>query len=130
MTRIAVVLVAIALLAPTSFAQEASSLDVSEASAFIGMWTLSLESDQGPFDYSMDIKDVGGKVGAALSNDFLGESMVTDITKDGDDLNLKWEADLQGQVVQLTLTLTPDGDELKAMMDFAGFAQIEGVATK
>lgn len=123
MTRIAVVLVAIALLAPTSFAQEASSLDVSEASAFIGMWTLSLESDQGPFDYSMDIKDVDGKVGATLSNDFLGESMVTDITKDGDDLNLKWEADLQGQVVPLTLTLTPDGDQLKAMMDFAGFAK-------
>lgn len=130
MTRIAVALVAIALFAPTSFAQEASSLDVSEASAFIGMWTLSLESDQGPFDYSMDIKDVDGKVGATLSNDFLGESMVTDITKDGDDLNLKWEADLQGQVVSLTLTLTPDGDQLKAMMDFAGFAQIEGVATK
>ena len=57
-----------------SFAREASSLDVSEVTAFIGMWTLSLESDRGPFAYSMDIKDVGGKVAATLNSDYLGES--------------------------------------------------------
>ena len=114
----------------TSFAREASSLDASEVSAFIGMWTLSLESDRGPFAYSMDIKDVGGKVAATLNSDFFGESTVTNIARNGDDLNLKWEADLQGQLVPLTLTLTPDGNQLKAMMDFAGFAQMDGIATK
>ena len=114
----------------TSFAREASSLDVSEVTAFIGMWTLSLESDRGPFAFRMDIKDLGGKVAATLNSDYLGESKVTDITRDGDDLNLRWDADLQGQIVPLTLTLTPDGDQLKAMMDFAGFAQMDGVATK
>jgi hypothetical protein len=95
MTRIVTALVAVALLAlaPSTFAQDASALDVSEAEAFMGMWTLALVSDQGPFDYSLALKDVGGKVAATLNNDFLGESMVTDITKAGDDLTLKWEGD-------------------------------------
>ena len=110
--------------------RSASNLDVSEAAGFIGTWTLSLESDRGPFDYSMDIRDVGGKVAATLNSTALGESMVTDITKDGDDLTLAWDGDMQGQIVPLTLTLTPDGSQLKAAMDFAGFMQMSGVATK
>ena len=105
MTRIVTTLVAVALLAlaPIGFAQEASELDVSEAEGFMGMWSLSFESDQGPFDYSLDLKDMGGKVAATLNNDFLGESMVTDITKVGDDLNLKWEGDMQGQLMKASL---------------------------
>ena len=132
MTRIVTALVAVALLAlaPIAFAQDASELDVSEAEGFIGMWSLSLQSDQGPFDYSLDLKDMGGKVAATLNNDFLGESMVTDITKVGDDLTLKWEGDMQGQIIPLTLTLTPDGDGLKAMLDFAGMAQMDGTGSR
>ena len=132
MTRIVTALVAVALLAlaPIAFAQHASELDVSEAEGFMGMWSLSLQSDQGPFDYSLDLKDMGGKVAATLNNDFLGESTVTDITKVGDDLTLKWEGDMQGQVIPLTLTLTPDGDGLKAMLDFAGMAQMDGTGSR
>ena len=57
MTRIVTALVAVALLAlaPVAFAQDASELDVSEAEGFMGMWSLSLQSDQGPFDYSLDL---------------------------------------------------------------------------
>ena len=47
MTRIVTALVAVALLAPIAFAQEASELDVSEAEPFMGMWSLSFESGQG-----------------------------------------------------------------------------------
>ena len=132
MTRIATALVAVALfaLAPISFAQEASDLDVSEAGAFVGMWTLSLESDQGPFDSSLAIKDMDGKVAAKFSNEFMGESMVSNITKDGDVLSLKWEADMQGMLMPLTLTLTPDGDGMKASLDIAGFVQMDGTASK
>ena len=73
---------------------------------------------------------MGDKVAATLNNDFLGESMVTDITKVGDDLTLKWEGDMQGQIIPLTLTLTPDGDGLKAMLDFAGMAQMDGTGSR
>ena len=63
MTRIVPALVAVALLAlaPIAFAQDASELDVSEAEPFMGMWSLSFESDQGPLDYSLDLKEMGGK---------------------------------------------------------------------
>lgn len=132
MTRTVTALVAVALfaLAPIGFAQEASELDVSEAEGFIGMWSLSLESDQGPFDSSLDVKDMEGKVAATFSNDFMGETMVADITKVGDVLNLKWEGDMQGMLMPLTLTLTPDGDGMKASLDIAGFVQMDGTATR
>ena len=132
MTRTVTALVAVALfaLAPIGFAQEASELDVSEAEGFIGMWSLSLESDQGPFDSSLDVKDMDGKVAATFSNDFMGETMVADITKVGDVLNLKWEGDMQGMLMPLTLTLTPDGDGMKASLDIAGFVQMDGTATR
>ena len=132
MTRTVTTLIAVALLAlaPSAFAQDASDLDVSEAEGFMGMWSLSLVSDQGPFDYSLDLKDVGGKVAATLNNDFLGESMVTDITKAGDDLTLKLEGDMQGQVIPLTLMLTLEGDGLKASLDFAGMAQMDVDGTR
>ena len=132
MTRTVTALVAVALLAlaPVGFAQEASELDVSEAEGFMGMWSLSLESDQGPFDSSLDVKDMDGKVAATFSNDFMGETMVADITKVGDVLNLKWEGDMQGMLMALTLTLTPDGDGMKASLDIAGFVQMDGTATR
>ena len=124
------VTVAVLVLAPVSHAQEASELDVSDAGAFIGTWTVSVESPQGPLAYALDITDVEGKVGATLNNDFLGAATVSDITMSEDALNLKWEADMQGQVVPLTLTLTPDGDGMKAVLDFAGMAQMDGTATR
>ena len=111
-------------------ALEASDLEVADATGFIGVWDLALESSQIPLSFIMDIKDVGGKIGAILTSDFLGESTVTDITKDGETLNMKWEASVQGQQVPLDLTLTPDGEELKALLDFAGMAKVEGAATK
>ena len=126
MTRIVTALVAVASLAPIAFVQEASEL---EAEAFMGMWSLLFESGQGPLDYSLDVKG-GKKVAATLNSDFFGESMVTDITKVWDDLTLKWEGDMQGQVIPLTLTLTPDGDGLKAMLDFAGMAQMDGTVSR
>ena len=70
MTRTVTALVAVALLAlaPVGFAQEASELDVSEAEGFMGMWSLSLESDQGPFDSSLDVKDMGLRLAGDHSN--------------------------------------------------------------
>ena len=132
MTRIVTFLVAITALVftPLSYAQEVSELDVSDAETFMGTWTVSVVSPQGPLDYALDITGVEGKVAATLNNDFLGEATVSNITKSGDDLNLKWEADMQGQLVPLTLTLTPDGDGLKAVLDFAGMAQMDGTATR
>ncbi len=57
----------------------ASDLDVAEASAFVGDWTLAMNSDQGPLDMSLSVKDVGGKVAAQISSDFQATVMITKI---------------------------------------------------
>ncbi|MCH2252894.1 MAG: hypothetical protein MK365_07020 [Vicinamibacterales bacterium] len=45
----------------------------------------------------LDLTDVGGMVAALISNDYMGNETVTDITKSGDDLVLKYDANVQGQ---------------------------------
>ena len=118
------------IFAPIAVAQEASALDVSETEAFMGPWVLNFDSPQGPFAMNLDVADVAGKVSATIANDFMGESQITDISKAGDDLSLKWDADVQGQTMPLTLILTPDGDGLKVSLDFAGMGAMEGTGTR
>ena len=132
MIRTAMTLTAVAMLvfAPIATAQEASALDVSEADAFMGDWTLNFDSPQGPFAMNLDVADVSGKVAATVANDFMGESQITDISKAGDNLSLKWDADVQGQTMPLTVVLTPDGDGLKASLDFAGMGAMDGTGTR
>ena len=132
MIRTAMTLTAVAMLAfaPIATAQEASALDVSEADGFMGGWTLNFDSPQGPFAMNLDVADVSGKVAATVTNDFMGESQITDISKAGDNLSLKWDADVQGQTMPLTVVLTPDGDGLKASLDFAGMGAMDGTGTR
>ena len=111
-------------------APEASELDVVSATAFLGNWMLALDSAQVPIEYAIHIADVGGKVGAVLSSDLLGESVVTDIKQTGGALAMSWNASIQGMDISLSMTLTPDGEGLKISFDFAGMIQLDGVATK
>ncbi len=113
-------------------AQEAASdLDIGEASAFVGGWTLSMDSPDGGFDMSLSVKDVGGKVAAQISNDFQGTQTITTISKSGDKLVLTYDVDFGGQVADVVLTLTPDGDNLDVAMEFAGGQFVmDGTGTK
>ncbi len=43
-----------------------SELDASEAQAFLGTWTVSMETDFGGFEVEMKIEDQGGKVAASV----------------------------------------------------------------
>ncbi len=113
-------------------AQEAASdLDIAEASAFVGDWTLSMDSPDGGFDMSLSVKDVGGKVAAQISNDFQGTLTITRISKSGDKLVLTYDSDYEGQPYDVVLTLTPDGDNLDVTMDLAGgYFVMDGTGTK
>ena len=108
----------------------ASGLDISEVQPFLGTWTLAIESSKVPLSYNIEIKDVDGKVGTTIHSESLGTSAVSEITKDGESLSLKWEANLQGQVTRLSMTLTPLGEDLKAHVRVGRLAGVEGVATK
>jgi hypothetical protein len=132
-SRIARAIVLAALvLAPVAAAAQ-STLATSDATAFLGTWTMTLESPQGAFEQTLVIKDMAGKVGAELTNQMAPEpTHITDITKAGTDLVLKFAGDFQGNAFTAAITLTPDGDD-KAKASFNimdGMFVMEGAATK
>lgn len=125
-----------ALLSGLAFAPAAASaqsqLNVSEASAFLGSWDVALQTEMGPLSLDLEITDQGGMVAASMGSPELGGSQeITDITKSGEDLVMRYQMDAQGQMIPVAVTLTPDGAELDTVMDFAdGMFTASGTATK
>ena len=76
----------------------------------------------------LDLTDVGGMVAARSSNDYMGNETVTDITKSGDDLVLKYDANVQGQ--SFRSRCEPDGNDLDVAFDFGGQFFMEGKGTR
>ena len=101
-----------------------SELDASEAGAFLGSWAVSLQSDYGPIDFPLELTDQGGKVAASVGaldpTGGGGMQPLTNITKSGDGLVLRYDFDAQGQLVDVSLTLTPSGDDLTAVFEIGG----------
>lgn len=92
------------------------------AGAFMGSWTLNLDSPQGNFEQSLVLKDEAGKVVAEISNQMQPDvQKVTDVTKKGDDLILKFAGNFQGNAFDAMITMTPDGsDKAKVTFDING----------
>lgn len=99
-----------------------AQLATADAGGFVGSWTLSLESPQGPFEQSLIVKDDGGKAVAEISNQMQPEvQKVTDVTKAKEDLVLKFAGNFQGQAFDAVITMTPDGaDKVKVLFDING----------
>lgn len=126
-------LMALALAAALPLAASAQSdLDSSQATGFLGSWALSFESPQGELVLDLEIMDSSGKVAASIGNDMMGGTQeVTNISRSGDNLVLRYEIDAQGQIAPVALTLAPAGDALNATMDFAdGMFEMSGRGTK
>ena len=124
------VALAIALSAGLGAVQQ---LSPSDAGAFMGSWSLMLDSPQGSFEQTMVLKDDGGKVVAELSNQMQPEvQKVTDVSKKGDDLILKFAGNFQGNPFDAAITLTPDGtDKCKVTFDInGGQFTMNGTGTK
>ncbi len=128
--------VAAALLAAVVAPQAAlaqSELDTSMATAFMGEWSISLESDFGPMTFPLALEDEGGKVAAMVGSPDPagGMTAVTNITKSGEDLVLSYDFDAQGQLVPASLILTPSDDGLTAVFEIAdGAFSAGGSATR
>ncbi|HWI16906.1 MAG TPA: hypothetical protein VNT81_04135 [Vicinamibacterales bacterium] len=117
-----------------SFATAAEAqLAPADAGAFMGSWTLNLDSPQGAFEQSLMLKDEGGKVVAEMSNQMQPEvQKVTDVTKNGNDLVLKFAGNFQGNPFDAVVTLVPDGtDKCKVTFDInSGMFTMNGTGTK
>ena len=101
-------------------AGQASMLDASEASAFIGTWVITMETPRGTNEQNVTIRDEGGKVAARVEGGRGGAIDITDISKDEDSLVLTFERNFQGNAIDIVMTLTLDGDMINATQDIAG----------
>jgi hypothetical protein len=127
-----VVAVLVALAVPSgAFAQ--AGLAAADAAAFMGGWTLGLDTPQGALSMELTIKDEAGKVAGTISAEPMvpGVAKISDISKSGNNLVLKYTLDVQGMQIPAQITLVPVGDKWKASFDFAdGQFQVEGTADK
>jgi hypothetical protein len=111
----------------------AAQLTVADAGAFMGTWSLNLESPQGSFEQTMVLKDEGGKAVAELSSQMAPDvQKVTDVSKKGSDLVLKFAGNFQGNPYDAEVTLVPDGtDKVKVTFDInGGQFTMSGTGTK
>jgi hypothetical protein len=122
------------LLVLLPFASNAEAqLVPADAGAFMGSWTLSLDSPQGSFEQSLVLKDEAGKVVAEMSSQMQPDvQKVTDVSKKGDDVILKFAGNFQGNPFDAMITLTPDGtDKCKVTFDInGGQFTMNGTGTK
>lgn len=129
-------LVAVALCALTGSALRAqgaspSPLPTADAAKFMGAWLLTLETPQGPFAMTMTLTEADGKIACELTSDMMPAQKVTDISKAGDDLVLKYQGEFQGQAFSAKITLTPVEDRLGVNFDVMdGQFMMSGVGTK
>jgi len=132
MTRTIRTLALVLTLLPfASFAE--AQLAPADAGAFMGSWALMLDTPQGAFEQTLVLKDEGGKVIAEISNQMQPDvQKVTDVSKKGDDLVLKFAGNFQGNAFDATITMTPDGtDKAKVTFDVnGGQFTMSGTGTK
>ena len=114
-------------------ALSAAQLAPADAGAFMGSWTLALDTPQGNFEQSLILKDEAGKVVGEMSSQMQPDvQKVTDVSKKGDDLILKFAGNFQGNPFDATITMTPDGtDKCKVTFDVnGGQFTMNGTGTK
>ncbi|MDR1990763.1 MAG: hypothetical protein LBQ09_11110 [Acidobacteriaceae bacterium] len=125
--------VAVTLALAPIVAAAQTAVSAADAASFIGSWTLSFDSPQGPFEQTIDLKNNAGKVAATMTSPFSAEPQaLTDISKAGANLVLRFAGDFQGQSFTAAITLTPDGDgKVKANLDIMdGMFVIDGTGVK
>lgn len=77
----------------------------------MGTWVLNLDSPQGSFAMNFSLTEKEGKVTGELTSDVAPAQEVTDISKSGEDLVLKYAGNFQGNSFDAKITLTPSGDK-------------------
>lgn len=135
--RLSILTLAIAIAPVVSFAQTApapaaaGAVTPADAKPFLGNWSVAGESQMGPFLVDVALTVEEGKVVGAISSDIQPLTPVTDITKSGANLVLRYSFSFDGNSIPAVLTLTPKEDKLDATFSFAdGAFEMAGVGTK
>jgi len=118
--RLAIAAALVALLASPSWASAQSELDSSQAQPFLGNWVMTLDTDFGVMDLDLQIEDMMGKVGARIgSPDLGGMQEITNISRAEETLVMSYDLDMEGQLIDVRVTLVPDGANLNATVEAA-----------
>jgi hypothetical protein len=120
----------VATLVPATLAAQA--VVAADAKPFIGGWTLGMETPQGALSMDLTVKEQDGKVTGQITSQLAPEPQaITDVTKSGTSLVLKYQLDFQGTAIPAKITMTPAGDKMGVSFDFAdGQFTVDGTATK
>ena len=123
-------LFAIATLVPATLAAQA--LTAADAKPFIGGWTVGIETPMGALSMDLTVKEQDGKVVGQISSPLSPDAQaITDVTKSGASLVLKYMLDVQGMQIPAKITLTPAGEKMTGSMDFAdGQFTVDATVTK
>ena len=117
--------------APAAPSAAAGALTPADAATLLGDWTIAAESPMGPSSYLLTLKVTDNKVAGELSNETTGKNAITDISKRGSAVLLRYSFDYQGMQVPTVITLTPNGETMTVVFDFAdGAFTMNGTATK
>src|SRR6185503_657122 len=99
LSRTVLVVLAVALAAwsaPTTVIAGGQALASADAKPWVGEWTLTIQGGRGPQERALTIKDMSGKVAATLGGGRGGPVEITDVSKKGNDLVLKFKQQDRG----------------------------------
>ncbi len=113
-------------------ASGAQTVTPADAETFMGSWTINVDTPGGPTTVDLTVTEEGGEVAAEIGGGTTGNPMseVNEITKNGSSLVVKYEANVQGAVTPITLTLEADGDTLAANFDVGAGQLLPGKGTR
>ncbi len=100
-------------------ASDAQTVTPADAKAFLGNWTISVDTPGGAVTVDLSLAETAGKVGGKVGVDGAA-STIKEITKKGSSLVMKYDADVQGDMTPIILTVEVSGSKLTASFDAAG----------
>ena len=113
LARTALVAIGIVLMAgswSTGTLAGGQALTTADAKTWMGEWALTIQGGRGPQERQLTIKDMGGKVVATLGGGRGGPVEITDVSKKGNDVVLKFKQQGRGGEAEVVMTLSMQGD--------------------
>jgi hypothetical protein len=133
MPRLRIIVVAATAFLFAAASPARAQLTPADAGDFMGAWTLVVDSPQGPFEQELTLNDEDGKVVAVITSQIQPDGQrITDVTKVGADLVLKFSGNFQGNAFDAKITVTPT-EAGKATVNFdvnSGQFVMSGSGTK
>jgi hypothetical protein len=133
MPRLSIVGIAAFVVVLAAATPARAQLTPADAAVFMGVWTMVVDSPQGPFEQEMTLKEEEGKVVAVIVSQIQPEGQkITEIAVAGKELVLKFAGNYQGNAFDAKITVTPtEADKASVNFDInSGQFAMSGTASK